>query len=1034
MIHCTRRDFLLRSLSLAVLSIALTGHAFGADDFPAPTNSEPDTKTPLTPAAAAATGFKVPDGFKVTLAAAEPDVQNPIGLAWDSRGRMWIAENYTYAERKKKFELKLRDRVLVLEDADGDGRFEKRTVFADNIQMLTSVEVGHGGVWLMCPPQLLFIPDRNGDDKADGAAEVVLDGFDVPPENYHNFANGLRWGPDGWLYGRCGASSPGKIGLPGTPAAKRVPLTGGMWRYHPKQKTVDVLCHGTTNPWGHDWNEFGDLFFINTVNGHLWHSIPGAHFVRPHTIDPCPYAYTALDMHADHWHFDTGKGWTASRDGKADSLGGGHAHEGLMIYQGDNWPAQYRGKLFTINLHGRRLNQENLVREGGGYVGKHGPDFAISDDKWFRGIDVCSGPDGGVFVLDWSDIGECHDSTGVHRTSGRIFKITYGTPPKPTLGDLTKLSVADLVKLQTHTNNWFARMARQQLADRVAAALPLDNAATDLRKLFDSATEVPIKLRALWSLNIVGAADDAWLRTLLRHDSEHVRAWALRLLTDGLPLDTVVGERNPQATPALDAIAAKMSSELVRMANEDQSALVRLNLASTLQRLPYDQRAAIATPLLARDADANDHNIPLMLWYGLIPLGKTDPDALAAAGASCKIPVTRRLIARRLGESIDAHPATVEVLLNAALKGENDAFTADILNGLNDGFVGKRKAAKPAAWDALSAKLNAGKDAALQTRVRELSVFFGDGRALNEVKALALNGKADLNNRRAALLTLIENKPPDLRQICEQMLGTRFLNTVAAKGLALFDDPAIGKKIASSYKNFHPSERAQVIETLVSRASFASALLEEIAAGRIARSDVTPFNARQIRNLGDEALLKRLSETWGELNESDAERKTFMARLKAQLSPETLDKADKSEGRLLFSKSCASCHKLYGEGGTIGPDLTGAGRDNMDYLIENIADPSAVVNADFRMTIVALNDGRVLNGIIVSKTEAAITLQTMTERVTLDTASVKKIKESTQSLMPQGLLETIKPEQVRDLFAYLMHRTQVPLPEGGEKK
>ena len=189
--------------------------------------------------------------------------------------RLWIAENFTYSDITQKFDLGLRDRVVILEDSDADGRADRRTVFTDLVQRLTSVELGFGGAWLLCPPQLLFVPDRDGDDVPDGPAQVVLDGFTVATENHHTFANGLRWGPDGWLYGRCGASSPGEIGTPGTPATGRIPVRGGLWRYHPGRKRFEVLAHGTTNPWGHDWNALGEAFFINTVNGHLWHVIPG---------------------------------------------------------------------------------------------------------------------------------------------------------------------------------------------------------------------------------------------------------------------------------------------------------------------------------------------------------------------------------------------------------------------------------------------------------------------------------------------------------------------------------------------------------------------------------------------------------------------------------------------------------------------------------------------------------------------------------------------------------------------------------------
>ena len=371
------------SLSVFVCT-SVNGFA-AADDFPDPPNTGAVSTYPLPPAAAAA-GFRVPEGFRVNVFAAEPDVRNPVAMAWDTRGRLWVAENYTYSDSTQIFDLRLRDRVLILEDSDADGRADKRTVFTDNVQRLGSVELGLGGVWLMCPPQLLFVPDRDGNDVADGPAEVVLDGFAVVRENYHTFANGLRWGPDGWLYGRCGASSPGEIGTPGTPDSARIPLRGGLWRYHPLHKRFEVLCHGTTNPWGHDWNALGEAFFINTVNGHLWHMIPGAHFARPHTIEPNPRAYAVIDQHADHYHWDTSKDFQTAfvPGGIADRRGGGHAHTGLMIYQADQWPEPYRGKLFTLNFHGRRVNVERLDRSGSGYVGRHEPDICFAKTRsWF---------------------------------------------------------------------------------------------------------------------------------------------------------------------------------------------------------------------------------------------------------------------------------------------------------------------------------------------------------------------------------------------------------------------------------------------------------------------------------------------------------------------------------------------------------------------------------------------------------------------------------------------------------------------------
>src|ERR1051325_2037946 len=288
----------------------------------------------------------------------------------------------------------------------------------------------------------------------------------------------------------------------------------------------------------------------------------------------------------------------------------------MMIYQGDNWPAEYRGRLFTLNLHGRRANQEILERGGSGYVGRHGTDFFVAADPWFRGMEISYGPDGGVFVLDWSDTGECHEYSGVHRTSGRIYKITYGDKvgrgvlsapgasvanggavgaPRPTIAtpfDLTKLSANELVKLHTHANEWFSRQARLELTARAESGRDLTAAEKQLRDLFEKQDDVVVKLRALWTLYAIGALDDKFLRAQLHHPDEHVRAWAIRFLTDAWPLDTVMRQRPVEKSEIRDPKSeAATLKELIRMAKTDASGLVRLALASTLQRLPVSRRA-----------------------------------------------------------------------------------------------------------------------------------------------------------------------------------------------------------------------------------------------------------------------------------------------------------------------------------------------------------------------------------------------------------------------------------------------------------
>ena len=985
-------------LTLGHAALHSTAHA----TFPAPTNNQAITDQPLTAPAALIAQMHLPPGFKATLFAAEPDVQNPIAMCWDERGRLWIAENYTYSDQKERFDLTLRDRIVIFEDTDNDGRFDQRTVFADNLQMLTSIERGFGGVYALCPPHLLFIPADG--DKPSGPPQILLDGFSTTAASRHTFANGLKWGPDGWLYGRVGISSTSWAGIPGTPYEQRAPTAGGIWRYQPTEKIYEPYCHGTTNPWGMDWDEHGEMFFINTVIGHLWHGIEGAHFKRMHGDDPYPRIYQLIDQHADHYHWDSGEVWTDVRKlgvtAASSRVGGGHAHVGLMIYQGTNFPPEYRGQVFTTNLHGRRVNVDRLERRGSGYVGRHEPDFLRTDDPWFRGIEIQAGPDGGVYLLDWSDLGECHENDGVHRTSGRIYKITYGDPIRPPETDLRQLTDAQLVALQSSPNEWLVRMARAELRERARRHHGLPALTQPLRAQFAAAPTPAKQLAAYWTLRQIAAfaPDPAavvapLLAALRTSPNEHLQRWAV---------------------PTTPATAQNTASPFLRLAR-----------ASTLPALAPDARAQLAALLLAHPADATDHNLPLLYWSGLRDL---PPMHLVGLVPACRIPLVRQFIARRVTEDIDVAPAP----LNALLALEAEGLDADILRGMGDSLRGWSKARKPAAWDAFAARVTSRGDDALTHALRDLEVLFGSGRALAEVRALALDPRAGSDHRRAALRTLIAAKAPDLRKVCESLIGHPALSVAAIQGLAAFDDPAAADRIIARYKGLAPHERPAALAVLASRPTFAQVLLSHL--GRpgekngIPRADLTPVLARQIRSFNDAALTQQLAEVWGAVRESDADQQQLIATLRAKLTPELLRSADPGQGRVLFGALCAACHKLYGEGHTLGPDLTGSGRHDIGYLIENIADPSAVVAADNRMTVLTLTDGRVLNGLVRADTGRTVTLQMIDQETRIDRAEIARQEQLPASMMPEGLLGALTDDQVRHLIAYLRTTAQVPLP------
>jgi putative membrane-bound dehydrogenase-like protein len=1005
---------LVRSLPL-LLGRLLLASGGGAEAPSVALDTEPSPTRPLA-AEEAASRIQLPPGFRATVFAAEPDVRQPIAMTTDARGRLWVAENLSYSEASIGYHPSLRDRILIFEDSDNDGRFDRRTVFWEGAERLTSIEVGLGGVWAICLPQLVFIPDRNADDQPDGPPEVLLDGFEYIKAR-HTVANGLRWGPDGWLYGRQGILGTSLLGPPGTPAAQRRPLNVGIWRYHPQRRTFEIVAEGTTNPWGMDWDARGEPFFINTVIGHLWHVIPGAHYRRMFGDDPNPHVYELLEQNADHVHWATGEVWTDVRKGvTAPTLaaGGGHAHTGLLIYQGGQWPAAWEGKLLTINLHGRRLNVERLETDGSGFVARHEKDAFAFADPWFRGIDLIAAPDGGVFVSDWSDTGECHDHEGIHRSSGRIFKLTYGKPGPRDPADLTRLSHEQLADLQRSPNDWLARQSRRVLADR-AAAIPdprlgtLESGRARLQRLAVSDAPEVHRLRALWALHVTRGLDEPTIRTALA-GSEALRVWAIRLCADSEAL------ASSNLTPA----AWSFWPELLRLAEADPSPRVRLALATLLPRLGSEPRTQLAGRLLTHSEDASDRNLPLLLWYGIEPLSTNAP-AFVRLLAEARIPRVQRLGARRLAENLDASPGPVNQLVASLATVPPGTGLQALLDGLAEGLAGRRRAPKPQAWDGIQPVLAKAQDEMLRGRIRDLNALFGDGRALDEIRQIALDPKADIPRRRAALRSLIDARTEGLRAVSESLLPVRDLSATAAEGLSLSDDPGVARLLIAEWPRLYGHERAPVLNVLVARASWAGQLLDAMAAGAIRRADVGAYHARRIRALQDPALTRRLHEVWGDLQDVDESRRIeALAAVRRRLEPAALAAADPKLGRQVFQAACAPCHRLFGEGAAIGPDLTGAGRDNLDYLLENLLFPSAIVPAEYRQTTLHLKDGRVLSGIVRSRTVRTVTLQPVGDPVTLETADITSEEGSQLSMMPEGQLDNLDDRQVRGLIRYLM--------------
>ncbi|MCA9268894.1 MAG: hypothetical protein KDA41_10515, partial [Planctomycetales bacterium] len=643
----------------------------------------------LAPAEAAA-AMTLPPGFRASLVAGEPDVHQPIAMAIDARGRLWIAEAHTYPQRAPEGQGK--DRIIILADEDHDGSFESHKVFATGLNLVSGLEVGFGGVWVGAAPYLMFIPDRNGDDKPDGEPEVLLDGFGL--QDTHETLNSFTWGPDGWLYGCHGVFTHSRVGKPGAADDARTPLNAGVWRYHPVRREFEVFAWGTSNPWGVDFDDRGQAFITACVIPHLYHMIQGGRYQRQGGQHFNPHIYQDIQTIALHRHYAGNirdHAWWGRNapvaDLDTDKAGGGHAHCGAMIYLGDNFPDAYRGKIFMNNVHGNRVNMDQLRRKGSGFEGDRGPDFLFANDQWYRGIDLQTGPDGGVYLIDWYDKNACHRNQPEiwDRTNGRVFKVTYGTVA-PQAVDLDKLTGEALAALHLAKNEWHVRTARRVLQERSAAGQDIAAARSALAKIAAENPDASRRLRAMWTLHATGGLDAALAGNLLSHNDEYVRAWTIQLLLE----DRAVDE--------------SQASKLAAMSRNDPSPVVRLYLASALGRLPLAERWEIAARLLGHAEDADDHNLPLLVWYGVEPLVPADPRRALQLAAASKLPLVRRFIHRRAAAEAQGLDALLEEL--AAVAGQPEA-AQPMLDEIAAALALRGKVAMPKQWPEIFPRLAA---------------------------------------------------------------------------------------------------------------------------------------------------------------------------------------------------------------------------------------------------------------------------------------------------------------------------------------
>ncbi len=953
--------------------------------------------------------MKTPDDLVVEACLSEPVVGQPLCVKFDARGRLWVMEYRQYPNpaglkplsRDKHLRTVYdrvpppppkrtpgRDRISIHEDTDGDGRYDRHRVFLDNLNIATAFEFGRDGLWVLNPPYLLFYPDRDHDDRPDGPPEVHLEGFGL--EDTHSVVNSLTWGPDGWLYAAQGSTVSGDVRRWGSKDKPVHSMGQLIWRYHPRRRVYEIFAEGGGNAFGVEIDAKGRIFSgHNGGNTRGFHYIQGGYYQKgfgKHGSLSNPYAfgYFGYMPHGNVPRF---------------------THD-FVIYESTELPARYHGRLFAVAPLQSRVVISRREPQGSTFrTADEGFAFQCSD-TWVRPVDAALGPDGAVYICDFYEQRidhAAHFQGRVTPDSGRVYRIRApGLWKPPSRFDLSRVEPEELLRYLEHPNRWFRRRALQQLAYRQPRQL-----LPRLRKSLPQA-KGQTALEYLWAIHLLGGLDEPLVLACLKHPDPYVRLWAVRLACD----DGRVGP--------------KLAAVLARLAGEEKHVEVRNQLACSARRLPPRQALPVAAALLGHDEDVQDPYQGLALWWLVERQISRQPEAVLAwleeHPELWRRPLMQRFLTQRLMRRF-AQPGTRRDLLRAArlLRMAPDRSTARaMMQGFEEAFQGRSLAGLP---DQLLDAIAAAGGLSLELRIRR-----GDAQAVQE--ALRLVRQAKTSSRRAVALieVLGEVHPPQAKEPLLQLAlkhPDAKRRTAALAALQGYADPGIAQRLLAHLKQMPPEVQTAAFSLLADRAVWTLAVLRAVEAGQLEKKRVPQRFLRRALLHRRQEITALVEAHWGKLQGATTQAMyQQIARLKR-----VIEAADGNPyaGKELFAQHCGKCHRLFDEGGHIGPDLTAFQRTDLDRMLLNIVNPSAEIREGYENYLVLTDDGRTLTGFIEDKDEQLVVLKDAEgRRHLIPREQIEQMAPLAQSLMPQGLLDPLSDQQVRDLFAYL--RSSQPLP------
>lgn len=943
----------------------------------------------LTPEQAMAK-MQLPPGFKVECVAHEPDLINPTSFTFDDQGRMWVTESVEYPRPDAG---PGQDRVKIFESTKHDGKFDKMTVFKDGLNIPCGVLIGNGGVYITNSPDILFYPNSAISGKAT-EPQVLFTGFGRADR--HELPNSLTWGPDGWLYGMNGVFNGTHVVTNG----KTFDFTCAIWRWHPKTKQFELFAEGTSNPWGLDYNRQGDWFLSCCVIDHLFHITQSGYYHRQG--GPYPPATHKLPSITTEKHQMA-------------------AYAGLCYYDAEVFPQEYRGTLLMGNLHGSAINRDTLTRNGATYVQHNAPDFCQANDAWFMPVSQKIGPDGCLYVMDWYDKYHCYqdanrDPKGIDRANGRIYRISYGNAPFYPAFDLQKESDENLVKLLDDGNVWKRRTAQRILNERFTPSL-----IPTLEQLaLSSADQHNGHMHAIWLLVSQHAISAEFHQKLLSSADAATRNWGVR----------AAGEMREVSEPIFKKLMA-MSA--------DPSADVRVQLAVAAGRLQKPEGLPILVQLMHEEANATDPLIPTIIYNNLKPLLRQHGEALLEQLAKDELAQKHfgKSVVAWLSSAVNVIARSPEQIAAAVKKATaNGAPTDNTLRDAVDGFenAGVHAANRSKYFDPETrqqvAKSIAGTG---DTRLAAITIalWWNDPAASKAAREILADRKADIVVRGALLGALsdqrsADNIPAFSSFVMEPKTPLR-LRQKAIAALGEMNSADAVEILVADYAGVEPLELKPVIlDALVQSKAGASGLLKAARDKRIPINQVTENHARRIASINDAELSKELAATWGTIRtDRNPERLKIAEKYKKMILARPT--GNPVTGQKVFAAHCMQCHTIYGKGGDVGPDITGVGRDNLDLVVSNVLDPNLVVGKPYYQWIVRRKDGTSATGLLAEESEKQITLKDGTQRIVIPRSEIDKMKETTLSMMPEGLEATMNEQEFVDLIAFLLTRER-PAP------